>query len=211
MRSLLVGIAVIAGCGFHPTELRDAPGSAAPDTSAGTAADAMPDAAFDPLTCLAAGYAPLPGQTSYYRMLTGAGSAWVHSDDCNDDLPGATHLAVLDDLPETMAVQILVSATPALSNSGAFYGGVQEPGQTSPGSGWISFADTPMFTAWSSGEPDDGGSHQETGKEQFVGLAYNRAYDIDYPGNATNGAICECDGHAIGSAAAALLAMYQQQ
>jgi hypothetical protein len=128
----------------------------------------------------------------------------------SDDTPGATHLAVLGDLAETMAIQHLVDTfTLGIAGNATYIGGVQLQNQHTPDTGWLSITGGAMFAAWDHGEPNDADG-TENSQEQFVALGVGRAYDVDYAGATALGAVCECDGNRVSNEAAALIDAYRQ-
>ena len=119
--------------------------------------DAPPvDAAFDPATC-PAGYTMTIAASpqSRYRWIT-VDRAWLaQHQDCADDLPGATHLAVLDTVAE--AQQIAAAAAGATSYQ---VGAAQAPAQATVLAGWYELTGEVVPAAtWQSGhfsfEPRD--------------------------------------------------------
>ncbi len=141
------------------------------------------------------------GQASRYRVISEGRKAWEHSDDCNDDLPGATHLVALDTNEEVAAIQTVVQDSGNLNDNKAWIGGVQLRMQVADGIGWLSVTGGPMITtAWAGNEPDDGG-----GNEDFVAYERNRTGLIDFNSNDTQGGICECDGKPFDAAAGAAI------
>ncbi len=163
---------------------------------------AIPDA-FDVASCPST--YQIVGQTSRYRVISEGRKAWEHSDDCNDDLSGATHLVALDSDEEVVAIQAVVQNTGNLSNNKAWVGGVQPQMQVAPGLGWLSVTGGSMITtAWAGNEPNDGGGNEDSG-ENFVGYERGRTGLIDFPSGDTHGAVCECDGKPLDAAAGAAI------
>ena len=153
-------------------------------------------ATFDPVRDCPVEYAiTLAGQTgSRYRMITNGRKAWEHSDDCNDDRPGSTHLVAIDDPAELDQVETAVTNTGNLNNNKAWVGGVQLRDQITAGVGWLLITGGPLLTSeWDKGEPNDGGSVEDNG-ENFVGVERGRAGLVDFPSNGDQGGMCECDG-----------------
>ncbi len=164
---------------------------------------------FDPTTC-PTNYVVVPTLTSRYRLIIDGHPGWTQSDTCAADVPGATHLAVLGDLPETMAIQHLVDTFAlGIAGSATYIGGIQVQNQHTPETGWLSITGGTMFAAWATGEPNDADG-TENGQEQFVALAIGRAYHVDYAGTSALGAVCECDGRRVSAEAAALIDAYRQ-
>lgn len=177
-------VAVVAGCGFEtPAPL-------------GTKAGVDQGAGFDAATCPASYRAALPGP-SRYRLITAGAPAWVQSDLCNLDLPGATHLVVLETMPEVVAVSGLVDATGGIARNAVWIGGVQEIRALTPRDNWLGFDGQPLIDAWHTGEPNDGSI--EDHREQFVQIQLGRRYFTDSAGTDSNGALCECDGKSLPS------------
>lgn len=175
-----------------------APGVATPEPDTSAIPDAF-DVTGCPDTYVTA------GQTSRYRVILAGRKAWEHSDDCTDDLPGATHLVALDTIEEVAAIQTVVDAAGGLDDNKAWVGGVQPRMQVAVGVGWLSVTGGPMITtAWDGNEPNDGGGTEDSG-ENFVGYERGRDGLIDFPSNDTYGGICECDGKPLDAAAAAAI------
>ena len=181
-------VILIAGCGFQAQPV-------------GGQTGAPPDAAaFDFASCPPTYSADLPGP-SRYRLIPEGRPAWTHSDDCADDMPGATHLVVLETLDETMRVAMLVNAPPVvLAGNSVWVGTVQQVPATAPNQGWIWFDGQPLTMGWHNGEPNDRGAIEDR-QEQFVKLEKNRTYFTDSSGTDSYGALCECDGAPIAQTA----------
>jgi hypothetical protein len=193
---------------FHPSFDRPAcgPNDACPDGLTCSArkiceepAMGTPDAGFDSARCPASYNAGLPGP-SRYRLIAGGQPAWVQSDACAADLPGATHLAVLESQAELDAAAALLDALPT-SGSTIWIGAVQQRTAVLPADSWLWFDGVPLTTGWSAGEPNDGGSGEADHRDQFVDLQQGRTYFTDSAGSDNNGALCECDGVPIAQAA----------
>jgi hypothetical protein len=162
---------------------------ATPDASI----DASIDASFDVSLCPASYNLnlQLPGP-SRYRLIFIGQTAGIQSDDCNDDLPGATHLVVLETMAEVIAIGNLVDTTTGIAGDDVWIGGVQLRNSPDPGANWLGFDGAPLIDAWAAGEPDD--DTGEGNNEQFVKVARTRNYLVDIEGTEPNGAVCECDG-----------------
>ena len=165
--------------------------------------DAPPvDAAFDPATC-PAGYTMTIAASpqSRYRWIT-VDRAWLaQHQDCADDLPGATHLAVLDTVAE--AQQIAAAAAGATSYQ---VGAAQAPAQATVLAGWYELTGEVVPAAtWQSGQPNDndGTENGEQNRGSVNVSAGPLLQDIDLV-FATR-AVCECDGKPIAPAVAAFL------
>lgn len=187
-------VALIAGCGFQAQPARDESPTAAADA-----------AAFDFSTCPPSYTTTLTG-SSRYRLIVEGHPAWEQSDTCAADMPGATHLAVLDTLDERNAAAALINAAPTLASSGAWIGAVQLRTATLTNQAWFWFDGTPLTGSWNSGEPNDGGGGETDHREQFVKLQKTRTGFTDQNGSEGDGALCECDGKPIAPAAAAAIA-----
>jgi hypothetical protein len=185
-------VALVAGCGFQ---------SNVPDVG-GTGAE-IPGSGFDYALCPASYNVQLPGP-SRYRLLPAGHPAWEQSDTCNQDLPGATHLVVLETLPELLSVSAFVDNPVTITAANAVWiGGVQLRSAVLPGDGWLSFDGTSLIDAWKPGEPNDG--TVEDHGEQFVFLERGQRYLADKPGTTSSGALCECDGKPVAATAAAAI------
>ncbi|HEY0477995.1 MAG TPA: hypothetical protein VGD37_10750 [Kofleriaceae bacterium] len=183
-------VALIAGCGFVAQPLQDNGAASAPD-----------GAAFDYASCPPSYTAPVAGP-SRYRLIPDGHPAWTQSDDCADDMPGFTHLAVLDSADELGRVSTMVN-NPALVLAGTaiWVGIVQQRTATQPDQGWIRFDGAAMTSDWHMGEPNDAGGGEADHREQFVKLQRGRTYFTDSSGSDSNGALCECDGRPIAQVA----------
>lgn len=203
----VVWLAVIAGCGFHTPGRAMDMASGDPEPDAPPPIDAAIDAGFDLAQCPASYSTALPGfsGTSRYRLVVQAHEAWEHSDGCARDLPGATHLVVLDSQAEHTAVAALVAASMGIAGDAVWIGAVQLRSATRPADGWLWFDGTPLTTGWTLNEPNDVGNDESDHEEQFVELEKARPTLNDAFGTAGNGALCECDGKPIAMTAAAAI------
>jgi hypothetical protein len=158
---------------------------------------------------------------SRYRLITTGAQAWQQSDTCAQDLPGATHLVVLETSAELASVQALVDHPPAaIVSTGVWVGGVQLSIATRPGDGWLSFDRRPLIAGhWFMGtgenglpdaEPNDGGNSTDKELEQFVTIEFDRSGLQDSDGRNNKGALCECDGKPIAAPAAGAVDGYRQ-
>jgi hypothetical protein len=181
-------IVLIAGCGFQA--------HAPPDEEAAP----VPDAGFDAASCPASYDVTLPGQSaSRYRLITAGHAAWTQSDACVADLAGATHLVVLDSQNEFDRVVALVAAA-TTSVSSIWVGAVQQATAMQPLDGWLWFDGSPVTGGWSGAEPNDRDG-RENQEEQFARIEKTKLYLQDSGGTTSAGALCECDGKPIASAA----------
>jgi hypothetical protein len=155
----------------------------------------MSGATFDYARCPASYQAALLGP-SRYRVLGDGHRAWEQSDTCNLDLPGATHLVILETADELARVAgFLAHANDGIAHNSLWVGGVQRRTTTRPGESWIGFDGAPLLDSWNNGEPnDDGGSGENDHKEQFAMIEHNHDGLADAAGNISGGALCECDG-----------------
>lgn len=186
-------IALVAGCGFQ-----------SPGPTVGGTATTPPDSGFDYATCPASYNVPLPGPTRY-RLIPEGRAAWTHSDACNADLRGATHLVVLETMPELLSVSAFVdNVTTVTADNAVWIGGVQLRTALVPSDGWLGFDAAPLIAAWAPGEPNDGTTETDH-SEQFVYLQRDRRYLADKPGDTGAGALCECDGKPVASVAGAAI------
>lgn len=203
---LLAGCGV--GCGF---QARPALGEPPPGATS-DAAIADDAAGFDATQCPAAYDAPLiPGlqTTSRYRVIASAAPFAVQRADCEDDLPGRTHLAVLSSQAEADAIFTLVSVPhpPLVVPPSLWIGAVQRRIASTTDGDWIGFDDRPLLATWSTAsEPNDGDTSGEDGaraarkelhKEQFAAVQKDRPKLSDASFDKLYGALCECDGAAI--------------
>lgn len=197
MRSAL--IILIAGCGFK------SPAGAIDATSADLDA-----AGFDFAQCPASYNVALPGP-SRYRLIATGHRAWEQSDACKQDLPGATHLAVIEIDKELADIKTFISNPGVgIASDGLYLGGVQLRTATSPSDGWLGFDGVPLINGWGGGEPNDGGGGEGNHEEQFVEMARTALYFIDVGGNESFGALCECDGKPVAATVAAAVDGYRR-
>lgn len=208
MRAMRVAwVVLVAGCGFRtPGAGGGVEAPAAPDAAVDVEdIDAAIDAAFDFALC-PGNYnlnLQLPGPVRY-RLISEGDDAWVHSDDCNDDLAGATHLVVLETMAEVLAIGTLVDTTAGISHNSVWIGAVQVRNSAEPRNNWLGFDGAPLIDAWATNEPNDAGGGDNV--EQFVRLERARNYFVDIFGSDDNGAVCECDGKPVAPNAAAAIA-----
>jgi len=169
-----------------------------------------PDSGYDYALCPSSYNVQLPGPTRY-RLVPEGQAAWTHSDTCNADLPGATHLVVLETMHEVMAVSGFVDTTPTtIAGNAVWVGGVQQRTAQLPDFDWLGFDGAPLIPAvWATGEPNDGSNESDHG-EQFVVLERTRRYLADMPGSTSSGALCECDGKPVAPSAVAAITTNRQ-
>jgi hypothetical protein len=185
-------IALIAGCGFH---------GLAPVVEGASVADA----GFDAATCPTSYDVALPGPARY-RLIPDGHPAWIQSDACALDLPGATHLAVLTTSDEIAAVGALVTTPPRpIAGNAVFVGAVQQRTATQPGDGWLWFDGEPVTSGWGGAEPNDRGDGEADHDEQFVKIEKAKPYLTDTAGSDSNAALCQCDGKPIAASAASAI------
>ncbi len=182
-------VALVAGCGFQSA-------LPAPDGNSG--------ASFDVAQCPASYSVALPGP-SRYRLIAAGNPAWIQSDACNADLPGVTHLVVLDSMQELSAVTALLDATSGIALDALWIGAVQPRTVSRADEGWLAFDGQPMISQWAANEPNDGTTETDH-TEQFARLERARRALVDAPGNDSNGALCECDGRPLAASAASAIA-----
>ena len=151
------------------------------------------DAAFDPQTCPAEYSLALhPG--TRYRIGEVYTQAWNASDDCNDDRPGFTHLAVA---PGREEVDVLIAAIVARGGGRWWVGAVQPVTAPTVGGDWLWMTGEAVAAAlWDVPvEPNDGEGTETDHAEQFTILEGGVAGLIDIVGSSTTAlALCECDG-----------------
>jgi hypothetical protein len=185
-------IALLAGCGFQGPAFAGETESAA-DAGGGLA------------RCPGGYSASLPGPTRY-RLIPDGHPAWTQSDACAADLPGATHLVVLNTVAEVSAVAALVSAPPiAIAGNAVWVGGVQAMTAMQPRDAWLGLDGGPLLDAWGGNEPNDRGDGEADHDEQFVKVERNKPYLTDTAGSENIAALCECDGAPIAASAAAAI------
>ncbi len=203
-------ILFIAGCAFQ------AQATAADGTSGAGGAGPPPDAGFAFASCPTTYTTVLPGlpaspEPSRYRLIASGGKATDQIAACNGDLQGATHLIVLDSMPELIAVAALVDGMPdkAIAHNAVWVGGVQQKTALLPDQSWLGFDDNPLPDQWAPGEPNDGGGDIANTEldhhEQFVLVERGKHYLTDSSRDTSSGALCECDGKPVGPMAVATI------
>lgn len=146
----------------------DAPGS--PD------ADPFPAIAMQ---CAAKGYVTIAGATSLYRSVGNAAEWLQAAADCNDDVPGATHLVVISAAtPQPSAELVYLQSNRGWvgltdrATENAFTNVTGEPNDYRP---------------WATDQPDNGGGDEHCARLTSEGLDDDQCNnDHDY--------VCECDG-----------------
>ena len=194
-------IVFIAGCGFH-SPAGGADGTS-PDADTGGSSTLVCPASYD--------VRGLPGP-SRYRLIKTGHPAWEQSDACNQDMPGATHLAVIETAKELADIDAYMRPGLGAEGDSLWIGAVQPPTAISPGDGWIGFDGAPLFNGWGGSEPNDHTDNNETNhEEQFIRVTRTspKTYFIDDGGDKSFGALCECDGKPISPAAALLVDSYK--
>jgi len=204
---------------FHTVYLQDDAGVDHDDAmvdhdAAGPPSDAFSYAICPPTYNLGS---VLPGPTRY-RLINTDARAWEHSDACARDLPGATHLAVVETTAELMSIEALVNQPPTqIAGNAVLIGGVQLKTAMETDESWLGFDGRPLIdNAWyddhaNDHEPNDSDG-TENGQEQFVAIAANKDGLNDADGKdptKLHGALCECDGHPIAANAAAAVDSYR--
>ena len=194
----LATVVFVAGCSFSGSGAPD--GTTSVDDAAGgddapPPADAPIDARrFSVDLCPASYDRTIPGHDgSRYRWLTSFETFATHHADCNDDLPGWTHIVVIDDAVEADGIGE-VNTTDYM-----FVGAVQAPSQGGVDQGWFLFTGAPPTTGWSpvnGGQPDDGGDHFESNEENLAMVA-STGNMHDATGSNPHPSACECDGRPI--------------
>jgi hypothetical protein len=182
-RAVLPGIALtlaFAGCAFEPAG--DGGGDAA-DTDPVTTIDAAPDP-VTPLLC-PAGYAPINGSDTRYRIVEVNVSWAAAAADCNDD-GEHTHLVVVGDQQEKAALTNQFSGNTWVGLTDAAQEGVFV---------WVTSEQTHGYPLvgqrppWDAGDPDGGGA------ENCV--RFKNTFDFeDKPCGDANSYVCECDPYA---------------
>jgi hypothetical protein len=158
------------------------------------APDAPTVVGFDYAHCPSSYNAALPGPTRY-RLLIDGHRAWEQSDACILDVPGATHLAVLETPDELAAVVAFLAQSNGIAHDAIWLGGVQRRTALQPAEAWIRFDDSPLQAElWDRNEPNDGGGTETDHLEQFTMLEHDHTALTDVNGSVSSGALCECDG-----------------
>jgi hypothetical protein len=145
------------------------------------------------------------GSSSRYRISSSNGNFAQHHASCNDDMAGATHLAVFDTLSELDQITAMLSQV-TQPNDGRFYvGAVQMMNQATTSAGWLHFTGGAVpATFWGTGHPEDNDTSELDHDQQLAALdAGLRLNDVS--GSVFYGAVCECDGKTIDPTAAAHL------
>jgi hypothetical protein len=150
---------------------------------------------FDVAMCPASYTEDLGNARSKYRLITTQANIWTHAAACAADLPGATHLVVIDDAAERDALRETLPVFPIIPPHVAYVGVVQDPAATSAKAGWIHFDGRAVAPGlWATNEPNNNGEPETTSRANVADL--NNASDgmQDNVGTAPSAAFCECDG-----------------
>lgn len=151
--------------------------------------DAAIDAAIDAPTNCPSDYGTITGPTKH-RFITTAAPFAAHRNDCNDDAPGSTHLAVTATRLEAETLKENLPPTFELY----FVGAYQLPVGIAPQEGWV-WVSKEFFdnAVWASSEPTDYDGTEDR-MEDHAALSTTLLGMVDVPGALTTGAVCECDG-----------------
>lgn len=191
--AIAVSLALLGGCAFQPgpglnggDDDDDDPDAAAID---GDTVETIDAAAFDataidarvidgppPTTCPIAGYGG-----GAYRYIAAATTWLAAEQDCEDDLPGHTHLAVIDNLAEGGALIGFLAASGSAND--VWVGVVRDPSSTTWR--WVT-GGTATYLPWGANQPD-GGDQYVVRVDKFGGTFYDRGVSDALP------ALCECD------------------
>jgi len=203
---------VVVGCGFHSQATVGEDAGAIADAATTAPGDGSSDAAtpIDLTQCPATYATLLTGQTSRYRLITDGHRAWEQSDACAGDLPGHTHLVVLETKGELTAVSALIDNSHlGISSNAVWVGAVQLATALTPDTSWLGFDDQPLIDAWDHGEPNDAGGTEIDHREQFARLDVGHNGLADSQGGESRGAVCECDGKPLAVLAATTIDLYR--
>lgn len=173
-------------------------GAALGDAQTNESPDVVPDldAGFDYAQCPASYNASLPGPTRY-RVIPDGHRAWEQSDNCNLDLPGATHLVILETDIEAQAVVAFMQTDRGIADGAVRIGAFQRRVATQTAAEWLGFDGRPLVDAWNPGEPNDLDDDEGDHSEQFVNIQRGYPGMNDSGGAFAAGALCECDGKAL--------------
>jgi len=139
-----------------------------------------------------ANYAPLAATRSVYRYVDETRLWDEAATDCNNDNPGTTHLVVLDDAAELVAVRTLVTAAPPYN----VHVGYARDTVAAGGDPKVFYAvtgetldlDAPTWDLWRQGEPDN-----YMGIETIVFIEDDQDMTDGEPARMQR-YVCECDG-----------------
>jgi hypothetical protein len=141
--------------------------------------------------------------TSKYRLITSRANVWAQAAACKADLPGATHLVVIDNAEEMNALRANLPVFPPLS---AYVGVVQDPAATTASAGWIHFDGRAVSGLWTGPEPDNQQMPEVDFHANVAILSNGFGTGLeDTQGTQTLEAFCECDGTPVHSMAQAFL------
>jgi hypothetical protein len=182
-------LVVLAGCSFRHGVDQPSP----------------PDAGDIALQCPSTYDVSIAGSTSRYRIITTEGVFSTLYSACNADLPGSTHLVAFETADEIDAIQAALGThSPQAASGEYFVGAVQKASQSAPDAGWLVFTGGALPTGcWAPNEPDDSGTN-ETNQENLGGISMTDEMH-DTNGVIVHGGVCECDGHGVDPAVAALI------
>jgi hypothetical protein len=201
------GSAGLAGCGFKAepaAQSIDAPAAGLGNDTGSATVDAP--SGFSLASCPAT-YTAITGAPSRYRVIMAGAKIADQITACNADLAGATHLVVVSSADELTAIVAYFKTLAAgmVHNDTFWVGAVQLRDQPQPNVGWLGFDDNPVVVGlWKTGEPNDNGGG-ENNDENFAALKRDDTGISDTGSGNTEGALCECDGVAIGPQAMAAI------
>lgn len=194
-------IAVAAGCSFRPQGLPGDPDASPDDGPPGDTGgpidartDGGPiDARTDGMPALCpAGYAPINGSTTRYRVVTTTAPWDVAEDDCNDDDDGdtylhSTHLVVVGNDAERL---LITQGNPAPLSGNSWVGLSDE--ETEGQFRWVTNEPTLGYPVVGQQPPWDGGDPDGAEAENCV--RFKNSFDFeDKPCTDSLRYTCECD------------------
>ncbi|MBA3451888.1 MAG: C-type lectin domain-containing protein [Deltaproteobacteria bacterium] len=161
---------------------------------------------FDPIavdidapsvTCPSSYTVMLGSSSSSYRVSSEDKLLTAHHAACTSDAPSGTHLVFIDDVMEQADLYAVLRTVPRVNGDRFYVGVVQPPGEADLASAWVSFAGDPVAPdLWRRDEPNDLDLIEDGGEQlAVVDVSFAESGQlVDVSGNASYGAICECDG-----------------
>jgi len=190
-----VWLLLLAGCDFtFNLDYINPVDATAIDTSADT---------FNPDMC-PIGYDVSLYPGSKFRIITATMKAWDASDDCTNDLDGATHLAAALTRDK---LDVLIGALTVRMQAYWWIGAVQPTNVSLPIERWVWTTGEPVDpTMWDSPvEPNDGNGIEDDHRDQFAMIGMNKPGLADVNGDSLQLALCECDGRPLADDAKAAI------
>lgn len=198
---------LMMGCSFHPVNLFGSADAVSGGSGAASFDAVVADApggdagTFDASVCPSSYSVALPGFASRYRVITNDQPFWDLDDACRKDMPGSTHLVVLETPAERAELAAVLASEPSQPTNGWYYvGAVQTQNQPTPEAGWRWLTGEALTSGWAVGDPDDGDGVEDNAENMTVIDTAGQLHDVfdkADSGHVEAGGACECDGRAM--------------